>query len=90
MEQVGNPEVDIVAGTPLDSSIGYLDAEVDDSTFNEKLVDTHEQTYTIVGFYSRVNYVMYTGVGTVALTYNAPAGELHRCLSRDGRRAELQ
>lgn len=75
MEQVGNPEVDIVAGTPLDSSIGYLDAEVDDSTFNEKLVDTHEQTYTIVGFYSRVNYVMYTGVGTVALTYNAPAGE---------------
>ena len=73
MESVGNPEVEIVAGTSLDSSIGYLDAEVDDSTFNEKLVDTCEQTYTIVGFYDRVNYVLYTGAGTVALTYNAPA-----------------
>ena len=73
VESVGDNEVDIVAGTPLNSSIGYLDAEVDGSTFNEELVDLHEQTYTVVGFYDHVGYALYAGTGMVALTYGAPA-----------------
>lgn len=77
VESVGDNEIDIVAGTPLNSSVGYLDAEVDGSTFNEGLVDLHEQTYTVVGFYERVNYAMYTGTGVVALTYGAPADTSH-------------
>ena len=73
VESVGDNEIDIVAGTPLNSSIGYLDAEVDGSTFNEELVDLHEQTYTVVGFYDHVGYALYAGTGIVALTYGAPA-----------------
>lgn len=73
VESVGDNEVDIAAGTPLNSSIGYLDAEVDGSTFNEELVDLHEQTYTVVGFYDHVGYALYAGTGMVALTYGAPA-----------------
>ncbi len=72
IETDGNDETTITSGTSLDSSIGYLDAEMDNSTFNEKLVDTSEQTYTVVGFYDHVGYGLYTGVGVAAITTGTP------------------
>lgn len=72
IETDGDDETIITSGTPLDSSIGYLDAEVDNSTFNEKLVDTNKQTYTVVGFYNHMGYGLYTSVGVSAITTGAP------------------
>lgn len=70
------PEVvsgSIAPGSSLDSSIGYLNAKQDEGDLDERLVDMHDQTYQVVGFYDRVGYGMSVGVGTVALTVDDPA-----------------
>ena len=59
-------------GMQLDSSIGYFDAEQDGGAFNEKLVDVHQETYTVVGFYDRSAYALSTGVGPMGLTRGDP------------------
>lgn len=61
-------EASIEDGTPLSSAMGYLDPETDNGYFEEKLIDKQKHTYTVVGFYDHVNYALYSGVGTVALT----------------------
>lgn len=62
-------EADIENGTELSSEMGYLDSSVDGGgSFDEMLVDTQRRTYTVVGFYDRVNYALYCGIGPVALT----------------------
>ncbi len=64
--------VEIVDGTRLNSSIGYLEATQDGGIFNEHLVNKRERTYTVVGFYNRLGYTLSTGVGTAGVTVNEP------------------
>ncbi len=65
-------EASIEDGTPLSSAMGYLDPETDNGYFEERLIDKEERAYTVVGFYDRVNYALYSGVGTIALTVDEP------------------
>lgn len=69
----GAAEKNYEEGTPLDSSIGYFEAEVDGGIFNEELVDTEERTFTVVGFYGDYSYTAITNVGLKAFTYGEPA-----------------
>ena len=64
--------VEIVDGTRLNSSIGYLEATQDGGIFNERLVNKRERTYTVVGFYNRLGYTLSTGVGTAGVTVGEP------------------
>ena len=64
--------VEIVDGTRLNSSIGYLEATQDGGIFNEHLVNKRERTYTVVGFYNRLGYTLSTGVGTAGVTVDEP------------------
>lgn len=68
-----DPEtVEIVDGTQLNSTIGYLQATQDGGIFNEQLVNQRERTYTVVGFYNRLGYTLSTGVGTAGVTVDEP------------------
>lgn len=68
-----DPEtVEIVDGTQLNSTIGYLQATLDGGIFNERLVNERERTYTVVGFYNRLGYTLSTGVGTAGVTVDEP------------------
>lgn len=58
----------ITPGTQLNSSIGYLDARVDGTGLDETLENKQAKTYTVVGFYDRLSYAMYSAVGPVAIT----------------------
>ena len=59
-------------GDRLNFSMGYLEPEADGGTLAEHLVDLHEKTYTVVGFYDRANYALVSAVGTVGLTRAQP------------------
>ena len=52
----------------LNSSMGYLDARVDGTGLDETLENKQAKTYTVVGFYDRLGYAMYSAVGSVAIT----------------------
>ena len=58
----------ITPGTQLNSSMGYLDAHVDGTGLDEALENKQAKTYTVVGFYDRLGYAMYSAVGPVAIT----------------------
>ena len=58
----------ITPGTQLNSSMGYLDAHVDGTGLDETLENKQVKTYTVVGFYDRLGYALYSGVGPVAIT----------------------
>ena len=58
----------ITPGTQLNSSMGYLDAHVDGTGLDETLENKQAKTYTVVGFYDRLGYALYSGVGPVAIT----------------------
>lgn len=58
----------ITPGTQLNSSMGYLDAHVDGTGLDEMLENKQAKTYTVVGFYDRLGYALYSGVGPVAIT----------------------
>ncbi len=59
-------------GDRLDFTTGYLEPETDGGTLAEHLVDLHEETYTVVGFYDRANYALVSSVGTIGLTRGQP------------------
>lgn len=48
--------------------MGYLDAHVDGTGLDETLENKQAKTYTVVGFYDRLGYALYSGVGPVAIT----------------------
>lgn len=58
----------ITPGMQLNSSMGYLDARVDGTGLDETLENKQAKTYTVVGFYDRLGYALYSGVGPVAIT----------------------
>ena len=58
----------ITPGMQLNSSMGYLDAHVDGTGLDETLENKQVKTYTVVGFYDRLGYALYSGVGPVAIT----------------------
>lgn len=60
-------------GDILHFSTGYLDATNDGGSLNEQLINLHEESYTVVGFYDRANYALSSNVGTEALTRGKPA-----------------
>ena len=60
-------------GSNLNSSMGYLDSEADNSKFDEKLVDVTERSYTVVGFAATDNWTLMTGAGAAALTVDESA-----------------
>ena len=61
-------ESEITDGTPLNSSMGVLEADIDGGIFNEEIANTEERTYTVVGFYDRPGYALSTAVGMVGVT----------------------
>ncbi len=61
-------ESEITDGTPLNSSMGVLEADIDGSIFNEEIANTEERTYTVVGFYDRPGYALSTAAGMVGVT----------------------
>lgn len=65
-------ETSIADGTELSSQMGLLDPKENDNHFDEALIGKQERTYTVVGFYDRVNYALYSGVGTIAVTVEEP------------------
>lgn len=71
-DNIAAAETEIADGTVLDSSIGYLDAEADMGKFNEKLQNTAERTYTVVGFYDRATYATSKSYGMMAFTCDDP------------------
>ena len=70
---MGEMESEVTDGTPLNSSMGYLDAETDGGIFNERLENATERTYTVVGFYERPGYVLSTAVGAVGVVADETA-----------------
>lgn len=56
----------------LNSSVSYLGNQSDGSGIGEHLVDLHTRTYTVVGFYDRVSYALFTGTGSIAVTVDDP------------------
>ena len=77
---------EIVEGTVLDSSWGYLEAEQDGGIFNEELRNTAERTYTVVGFYNRASYTTSQSYGMLAFTCDDPnaAGLTSAYVTMDG------
>lgn len=61
-------ESEITDGTPLNSSMGVLEADIDGGIFNEEIANTEERTYTVVGFYDRPGYALSTAAGMVGVT----------------------
>lgn len=61
-------ESEITDGTPLNSSMGVLEADIDGGIFNEEIANTEERTYTVVGFYDRPGYALSTDAGMVGVT----------------------
>lgn len=61
-------ESEITDGTPLNSSMGVLEADIDGGTFNEEVTNTEERTYTVVGFYDRPGYALSVAAGMVGVT----------------------
>ena len=68
-------ESEITDGTPLDSSMGVLEADIDDGIFNEEIANTEERTYTVVGFYDRPGYALSTAAGMVGVTAGGAASD---------------
>lgn len=66
-------ESEISDGTPLNSSMGVLEADIDGSIFNEEIASTEERTYTVVGFYDRPGYALSTAAGMVGVTAGGAA-----------------
>lgn len=66
-------ESEISDGTPLNSSMGVLEADIDGSIFNEEIANTEERTYTVVGFYDRPGYALSTAAGMVGVTAGGAA-----------------
>lgn len=66
-------ESEITDGTPLNSSMGVLEADIDGSIFNEDITNTEESTYTVVGFYDRPGYALSTAAGMVGVTAGGAA-----------------
>lgn len=66
-------ESEITDGTPLNSSMGVLEADIDDGIFNEEIANTEERTYTVVGFYDRPGYALSTAAGMVGVTAGGAA-----------------
>ena len=61
-------ESEITDGTPLNSSMGVLEADIDGGIFNEEIANTEDRTYTVVGFYDRPGYALSTAAGMVGVT----------------------
>ena len=61
-------ESEITDGTPLNSSMGVLEADIDGGIFNEEVTNTEERTYTVVGFYDRPGYALSVAAGMVGVT----------------------
>ena len=68
-------ESEITDGTPLNSSMGVLEADVDGGIFNEELTGAEERAYTVVGFYDRPGYALSTAAGTVGVTAGGAASD---------------
>ena len=66
-------ESEITDGTPLNSSMGVLEADIDGSIFNEEIANTEESTYAVVGFYDRPGYALSTAAGMVGVTAGGAA-----------------
>lgn len=66
-------ESEITDGTPLNSSMGVLEADIDGGIFNEDITNTEERTYTVVGFYDRPGYALSTAAGMVGVTAGGAA-----------------
>lgn len=66
-------ESEISDGTPLNSSMGVLEADIDGGIFNEEIASTEERTYTVVGFYDRPGYALSTAAGMVGVTAGGAA-----------------
>lgn len=66
-------ESEISDGTPLNSSMGVLEADIDGGIFNEEIANTEERTYTVVGFYDRPGYALSTAAGMVGVTAGGAA-----------------
>lgn len=66
-------ESEITDGTPLNSSMGVLEADIDGGIFNEDITNTEESTYTVVGFYDRPGYALSTAAGMVGVTAGGAA-----------------
>lgn len=66
-------ESEITDGTPLNSSMGVLEADIDGGIFNEEIANTEERTYTVVGFYDRPGYALSTAAGMVGVTAGGAA-----------------
>lgn len=68
-------ESEITDGTPLNSSMGVLEADIDGGIFNEEIANTEERTYTVVGFYDRPGYALSTAAGMVGVTAGGAASD---------------
>ena len=66
-------ESEITDGTPLNSSMGVLEADIDGGIFNEEIANTEERTYAVVGFYNRPGYALSTAAGMVGVTAGGAA-----------------
>lgn len=66
-------ESEISDGTPLNSSMGVLEADIDGGIFNEEIANTEERTYTVVGFYDRSGYALSAAAGMVGVTAGGAA-----------------
>lgn len=66
-------ESEISDGTPLNSSMGVLEADIDGGIFNEEIANTEERTYTVVGFYDRPGYALSAAAGMVGVTAGGAA-----------------
>lgn len=76
---------DIEDGSPLNSTMGVLDPANDSGIFSERLVDTVERSYTVVGFTDMSNWSLMTGVGPAALTIDEDAtGDIQTYLDLAG------
>lgn len=61
-------ESEIADGTPLNSSMGVLEADLDGGIFNEEIANAEERTYIVVGFYNRPGYALSIAAGMVGVT----------------------
>lgn len=66
-------ESEITDGTPLNSSMGVLEADVDGGIFNEELTGAEERAYTVVGFYDRPGYALSAAAGMAGITAGGAA-----------------
>ncbi len=78
-------EQEIVDGTLLNSSMGYLQAAESAGLFNEELTNTREMTFTVVGFYERNSYASVTSLGLFGFTCGEPTdGTSFAYITMDG------